>query len=619
MVQLFLNLVKMCLLSGNLPLAQSDGELDEAGLVQTFRHSISTKRGQPNDLSVLEAHVEEVAARLGRYELELTALEMEAQLLHHKLQNDLEPLAKVEVGTIETMHTGHSTKVDQYVRHTFERPFSARPVVAAIMSSKGTDPAEARIFDVTKEGFSVTVVEAPGKQGRKVKTNGDHKSEKISFMAVVPGVHTVEGLKVHAGLLSTNATVTARRYSSTSRVWERVKWEFAGRPAAFASLNSIYNDPDLYKKGKHLSSPWMTVAQQSIGQNEGQFSIERSEVDDGSDVAEEEEIGWIAVETGVVPGKASVSFTKKLGAGIPKRLGMADALRKGFFQKRAWLNKKFSTGISLIGKSSRRGNNGGWARIFKEKPAKLCVVIDEDQASGSERSHKAEHISMAEFKEKFNDCLSTPCCSPPCADAAATAVQAADDFADKEDEIAAKKQEIAGAQKEQLEAITAAEQAKMTEVRAKQEAAERVQKKKSAMEEKIHKAKAEVEKRQKARAANKLANELLALRRQECPSGFPTKIKIGQIPQDQSINELEIFNSVQSWYHCQIKCCIPEEGSPSESCASIIFDADTNTCITMGPGYAVPTQSVVPIPGQGRVPGVFAGHYSKTQAASLAL
>jgi len=192
MVKFLLSMMGTCLFTCDFVVGEdalASFEMDEAtGLLQTNKKS----RDMP-------AILEEKKAQL-------VDAEAAAVAAHNDLQAALGPLAKVEAGTFDTMHTVGSKVADQYVTHTFIKPFSAVPVVPAVMSCVGDDPAEVRIFDITKNGFKATVAEPTGE-------DGPHKSEKVNFMAVVPGVHVVNGLMVAAGTATTNATVTARKFS----------------------------------------------------------------------------------------------------------------------------------------------------------------------------------------------------------------------------------------------------------------------------------------------------------------------------------------------------------------------------------------------------------------------
>jgi len=539
--------------SGGLVMGEQNGglEVDETALLQTLQRHV------PGDMAALE--------------ILLADAENDALIAHQELLGAFVPLAKVEAGTITTMDTLKSTVKDQFVTHTFVRPFAAVPVVVGVLSSAGHHPAEVRIFDVTTEQFKVTVVEPEG------HTDGPHISERVDFLAVVPGVHDLYGLRVEAGLTSTNATVTnSKAFGSRKRsMWETLGWNFASTPALFASLNSINNDNDCFEKGKHIGSPWMTAATSKVSKKGAKISIERSEVADKSIVAEEEDIAWIAVQQGTPTG-AEVSFTKKMGKG--KRLGFEDA-QKG---KKAWLTTKEANPICVISKSSRYGNNGGWSRIFERKKNKVCVVIDEDMTKNKERVHVREDISMIAFPKAFSTCLQPGCCTSvlDCRVKMALAARKAVIFANREKWIVSVKTRILNLEKSLLE--QAANSAARKEAEVKRKAA-----------------------REQARLDNLAAVALLKLRKAECATAFPGKKKIGQLPADMS-SLLETFEGVLTFTDCRLKCCIPAESSPSVACASVIFDANAATCFTMSDAYVNPLKGVAG-------PPVFAAAYEHTR------
>jgi len=339
------------------------------------------------------------------------------------------------------------------------------------------------------------------------------------------------------------------------------------------SLNSIGNDFDIHKRGKHVSKPWLAIAQNHITKSGGKISLDRAEADDKADVAEMEDIGWIAVQTGTGSDVKAIHKRKLGSKKRPKRIGFEDA-QKG---KKAELSRAYPSSVAVLGKSSRRGNNGGWVRIYKESPSKVQVVIDEDRTLDPERQHIREDISMVEFKNAFTDCISPPCCTTEnnCATAATTAENKANIFANKEKQIANIKAAIAN------------------------------------LQEKIQISEAKKAEREAKREQNEAAQELLDLRRQECATAFPSKTKIGSVPSDMS-SALEKFTGVTSWHHCRLKCCIPPENSPSVECTAIIYDADAEACWTMGGGYVAST-TLVP-----NSPPVFTGAYDRASGAGVA-
>jgi len=519
---------------------------DDIGLVQTYR---KTSKVTMEEL-VLELGTEEQAA-----------LKAYAELVDAS-----KPLAKIEVGSFKTMNTvprKANKIVDQSVTYVFQRPFATVPVVTAVMGSRGRHPADVRIFDVTPTQFKVTVVEPKG-------MDGPHLPEKVNFVAVVPGVYDMHGIRVEAGLTSTKATMGNHRSKfakeEVSYTWESLNFDFAETPVVLTSLNSASNDGNCFLQGQHVTSPWLSVVQTNVSKKGAQISLERSEVDDNSQVKEEEDIAWIAVSQGLKEfGHIGVEAVYHKKVGGRSGIGLETAA-KGI---KRWLPTKFKNAISVVSKSSRYGVDGGWARIFQTGNKKICVVVDEDTTRDAERRHMAEDISMVTFSKEFTSCLQTECCvdKSSCSAAAIVAKQKAAMFARVERRVADVKARIVKLQKRLDESA-----AKSEEMR-KQIAAKRLA-------------------REQARLADLAAKKLEDIARKRCALSFPGKVKMEKLPADVSSSVLETFDGVQTWWECRLKCCIPSEASASVACSSIIYDADNKTCKTMADSYTVPMLTV---------------------------
>lgn len=97
----------------------------------------------------------------------------------------------------------------RWVTATFPRPFRRTPVVTVgAPSATASDPAVARVRDVTRTGFQISLDEWD-------RVDGDHGFERLSYLAAEPGRHTVGGVTLEAGAVT--ATDAPRRVDYRGR------------------------------------------------------------------------------------------------------------------------------------------------------------------------------------------------------------------------------------------------------------------------------------------------------------------------------------------------------------------------------------------------------------------
>jgi MSHA biogenesis protein MshQ len=321
---------------------------------------------------------------------------------HHEAVH-FEGTAKFEVGQVETEDT-HPDAGGAFIKeHTFKEPFSSKPIVAAVMGSNGHHSAQVQIFDVTQHGFKYAVMEpAPW--------DGVHLSEKVTFIAAVPGVTEVGGMKVFAGLVSTAHTVGQifethdegeAEVDKVDNQWAEIDCggAFSAKPAVLTSLQTSNNQALSSEAGAVIKSPWLVVAMKDVTQHGAKVSLDRCEVKDDTAVEKAEEVGYIAITegSGDVDG---VKFSVKHATTSESNMGWDDA-QDGVLES-VEFHEEIPAALVVASKSSRDGTDGGWARIYKQDESSVQVVVDEDTSNDEERHHVPEDVSVAVFSAPFS-------------------------------------------------------------------------------------------------------------------------------------------------------------------------------------------------------------------------
>jgi RHS repeat-associated protein len=106
-------------------------------------------------------------------------------------QNGIWGMETAKITLPSTVTTGTFTSV------AFRQSYAKKPVVIALPTKRGSNPASVRIRNVTKNGFQIAQVEpAP--------SDGTHSSMTIHYLAIEPGEHTLpDGTRLDAGRKAT--------------------------------------------------------------------------------------------------------------------------------------------------------------------------------------------------------------------------------------------------------------------------------------------------------------------------------------------------------------------------------------------------------------------------------
>ena len=264
---------------------------------------------------------------------------------------------------------------------TFIRPFPVRPVVVALPTNDGGDPATVRIRNVTTTGFEIV-------QPEPSANDGPHVAMPTAYLAIEPGDHVLpDGSRLV--VLEHTTTSFANRLISTT--WDTIFFpsSFSGAPAVVAAIQTMANESQAPPTSS--SVPFMDVGIQSVGPTSLQVTLERAESTAGS-VSVAERIGIVAIESGL-----DISFTDALGSTVQ----LQSLLTPG--NVRGWDNGCFTnsypasfpvTPLAVASANSRAGNNGGWVRRCSQSSTSLGLTIDEDTDNDAERSHIGESAGI---------------------------------------------------------------------------------------------------------------------------------------------------------------------------------------------------------------------------------
>ncbi len=260
----------------------------------------------------------------------------------------------------------------------FRHRFQTVPVVFILINNYGTNPATARIRNVTTKGFEVSLVEPEGE-------DGPHWSQKLSYLAINEGVHKLGDIFIEVGKLETKK-VQGRYASSQNDIgWDRISSKLSlCNPAVAANiqtLNNLESNPP-----KEPLIPWATVALRVVGKDI-EVALDMSETTRGV-FTRPETVGYI-----LAPANVKSSFVDDEG----KRIDFETLVGWNYFvgwdngcRELPFQNSYKEAPLVAGAKISRREDDGGWMRLCKLDSKTVGLVVDEDRKADSERNHIAE-------------------------------------------------------------------------------------------------------------------------------------------------------------------------------------------------------------------------------------
>ncbi|NBD95243.1 MAG: hypothetical protein GVY11_02050 [Gammaproteobacteria bacterium] len=267
----------------------------------------------------------------------------------------------------------------------FSHPFEAVPVVVTIPDDAEANPATVRIRNVTTSGFEAVQVQPPAQFDLSDET-------EIRYLAVAPGSHLLPGGAV---LEAGRVLVDAEQSAGAPGDWNEIAFqrEFASPPAFLASLQAMANESASLPQAP--SSPWLSVAVDSVDANGASIALERSSVSDGA-VDSAETVGWIALDAGqgqFASGAGLVDW-RAVASGLtagPWDNGCSPSSALGIFGPDA---------IALGSLRSRTHGGGGWLRLCADGGPGL--LVDQDMETNTTRGQGDESASAWILSKGFH-------------------------------------------------------------------------------------------------------------------------------------------------------------------------------------------------------------------------
>ncbi len=272
---------------------------------------------------------------------------------------------------------------------TFLDPFDAPPLVFALPTIDGSDPATIRIRNVTSAGFELLQVEPSA-------NDGPHVAMPTAYLAVEVGDHLLpDGSRLLAFDYSTTSFVN--RLLSTTWDTRTFPSAFSAPPAVIAAIQTTNNESG--NPPNTTSSPFMDVGIRNVTTSSMQVTLERAESTSGT-VSSTERIGVLAADSGF-----SLSFVDQFGNPIDLQSLATPTNIQG------WDNGCFSNAfpvpfsaapLAVASANTRNGNNGGWVRRCSLSSTALGLTIDEDIDNDSERGHISEAAGIIAASAGFH-------------------------------------------------------------------------------------------------------------------------------------------------------------------------------------------------------------------------
>ena len=271
----------------------------------------------------------------------------------------------------------------------YAQAFSVRPVVVALPTSDGSDPATIRVRNVTTTGFEIAQVEPNA-------NDGPHVGMTTAYLAVEPGNHILPDGSRMIVLEHSTTSVVGRFVPST---WDIVNFpsSFNSAPAVIAGIQTVLNEQQ--SPPMTSSIPFMDVALRNINSNRVQVSLERAETTAGS-VVFAERIGIIAIERTV-----NFTFTDAFASTVRLQSLQTPRNIRGFSDgcfTNNYTSAFAGTPLAVASQNSRAGNNGGWLRRCSQSASAIGLTVDEDIDNDLERSHTPEEASVIAASVAFH-------------------------------------------------------------------------------------------------------------------------------------------------------------------------------------------------------------------------
>jgi hypothetical protein len=242
-----------------------------------------------------------------------------------------------------------------------------------VPSDGGGAEVVASVRDVTTTGFKWYLTETSC-------DDNAHASETLSWLAAVPGSHTISGVKFEVG------TVNApTKTSSTSQVWFPVNFG-GGLGNTPVPLTQIQDCPEYTKAPKADGTPYyVNTRQEAVNSDKDTFNVRAQASGQAQSTIQDHVIGYVVVET----NQQNPTGGAVVDAGVT-----GDEYTH---TKRNIAVTGFTTADYGFFAGMERMDGGDPANVryvsTSKTSTKVKVWIDEDDCGDSEVEHTAERLA----------------------------------------------------------------------------------------------------------------------------------------------------------------------------------------------------------------------------------
>lgn len=278
----------------------------------------------------------------------------------------------------------------------FRQTYSTAPLVFTLATATGGDPSALRIINVSTTGFDVYSVEPDGNDGPHARMSS------VPYIAIEPGSHTFpDGTKIVAGSINTQSFQSKLLTGST---WQSIGLSgFNTSPTVLGQIQTRVNERTDLPVPSAVPQPWMTTSITNISSGGFDIALDRSETTTGT-LTNNETVAYLAIDSGLNNGD------HYFGANNADKIEYESIRSNEIIQ--GWNNsstgysvnfsKTYSDPIVVSTINTRNEDDGGWLRRRAISGARIALVVDEDKANDTERTHTTERAGVLLFSEPFD-------------------------------------------------------------------------------------------------------------------------------------------------------------------------------------------------------------------------
>jgi MYXO-CTERM domain-containing protein len=288
------------------------------------------------------------------------------------------------------MEGGTVQKQDTYVDPTWDTvalAYSyAAPVILAIPTTNGGNPADFRIRNATSSSFELTLAEPPSE-------DGPHVGMLVSYVVVESGQWLLpDGRRVAAGTTDTS-TLVYQGGGATLTV--PLPGGFTS-PIVLTQIQSLANEQNVLPS--EPSTPWLTTATRNVTASSFEVALDGCECTSGP-LALPERIGWLVIE-----GNVQSEFDDANGQHVRYETILTGDVVPGWDDGSVPIDflQPYTQMPRFVAKlQTRNETDGGWLRFSSPSPSSIELTVDEDRCQDNERHHSPERAGVFVFSRNF--------------------------------------------------------------------------------------------------------------------------------------------------------------------------------------------------------------------------